>query len=103
MSFLRTNLGDDQAFANSICSKFRRDFQYQAESVLDWAAYLEHLQSILLEYDPAAAPREPIILRYFRKGLRPSIRVELEHQDLELKSFEQLIKKVVKAMSKTSL
>ena len=34
-SFLRTNLGDDRAFADSICSKFRRDSQYQAESVLD--------------------------------------------------------------------
>ena len=102
-SFLRTNLGDDRAFADSICSKFRRDSQYQAESVLDWAAHLEHLQSILLEYDPAGAPGEPTMLRYFREGLRPSIRVELEHRDLELESFEQLIKKVVEAESKASL
>lgn len=42
-NFLRKNLGDDRAFANSICSKFRRDSQYQLESVLDWAAHLEHL------------------------------------------------------------
>ena len=34
-SFLQTNLGDNWAFANSICSKFKRDFQQQAESVLD--------------------------------------------------------------------
>ena len=34
-NFLRKNLGDDWAFANSICSKFRRDSQYQAKSVLD--------------------------------------------------------------------
>ena len=26
--FFRKNLGDDRAFANSICSKFRRDIQY---------------------------------------------------------------------------
>ena len=102
-SFLRTNLGDDRAFADSICSKFRRDSQYQAESVLDWAAHLEHLQSILLEYDPAGAPGEPTMLRYFREGLRPSIRVELEHRDLELESFEQLVKKVVEAEGKASL
>ena len=50
--FFRKNLGDDQAFANNICSKFRRDSQYQAESVLDWAAHLKHLHSILLKYDP---------------------------------------------------
>ena len=61
--FLRKNLGDDRAFANSICSKFRRDSQYQAESVLDWAAYLEHLQSILLEYDPVGALTKPTMLR----------------------------------------
>lgn len=49
-NFFWTNLGDDQAFVDSICDKFRRDSQYQTESVLDWAAYLKHLQSILLEY-----------------------------------------------------
>ena len=41
--FLKKNLGDDRAFANSICSKFKRDSQYQAESMLDWAAHLEYL------------------------------------------------------------
>ena len=53
--FLRKNLGDDRAFANSICSKFKRDTQYQAESVLDWVGHLEYLQSILLEYNPVGA------------------------------------------------
>ena len=43
------------------------------------------------------------MLRYFREGLRPSIRVELEHRDLELESFEQLVKKVVEAEGKASL
>ena len=102
-SFLQTNLGDSQAFADNICSKFRRDSPYQAESVLDWATYLEHLQSILLEYDPAGVPEEPTILRYFRKGLRPFIQVKLDHQDLELESFEQLVKKVVEVKDKASL
>ena len=39
--FLRKNLRNDWAFANSICSKFRQDFQYQAESMLEWATHLE--------------------------------------------------------------
>ena len=43
------------------------------------------------------------MLKYFREGLRPSIRVELEHRDLELESFEQLVKKVVEAEGKASL
>ena len=42
-NFLRKNLGDDQVFANSICSKFKQDSQYQAKSVLDWTAHLEYL------------------------------------------------------------
>ena len=48
-NFFKKNLGNDQAFANSICSKFGLNTQYQTKSVLDWAAHLEHLQSILLE------------------------------------------------------
>ena len=101
--FLRKNLGDDQAFANSICSKFRQDTQYQAESVLDWAAHLEHLQSILLEYDPVGAPTKPTMLRYFRKGLKPSVLAKLEHQNLELESFHQMVKKAINAKAKLAL
>ena len=56
--------------------------------MLDWAAYLKHLQFILLEYDLAGAPRKPTMLRYFREGLQPSIRINLEYQDLELESFK---------------
>ena len=84
-------------------TKFRRDSQYQAESVLDWAAYLEHLQSILLEYNPVRAPTEPTMLRYFREGLKPSILAELEHRDLELESFDQMVKKAVDAEAKSAL
>ena len=102
-NFLRKNLRDDWAFANSICSKFRQDSQYQAEYVLDWAAHLEHLQSILLEYDPVGAPTKPTMLRYFREGLKPSILAELEHQDLELESFDQMVKKAIDAEAKLAL
>ena len=100
--FLRKNLGDDWAFANSIYSKFRRDSQYQAESVLDWAAHLEHLQSILLEYDPVGAPTKPTMLRYFWEGLKLFVFAELEHQDLDLESFDQIVKKSVNAKAKSA-
>ena len=93
--FFRKNMRDDRAFANSICSKFKQDFQYQAESILDWAAHLEHLWSILLEYDPVGAPTKLIMLRYFRKGLKPSVLVELKHQDFKLESFNEIVKKAV--------
>ena len=101
--FFRKNLGDDQAFANSICSKFRRDSQYQKELVLDCAAHLEHLQSILLEYDPVGVTNKPIILRYFWEGLKPSVLAKLEHRDLELLTFDQMVKKAVNAKAKSAL
>ena len=101
--FLRKNLGDNQAFANSICSKFRQDSQYQVQSVLDWAAHLEHLQSILLEYNPIGAPTKPTMLKYFRKGLKPLVLAKLEYWDLELESFNQMVKKAVNAEAKSAL
>ena len=71
--------------------------------MLDWAAYLEHLQSILLEYDPVGAPTKPTILRYFREGLKPSVFAELKLQDLELESFDQIVKKAVNVEAKSAL
>ena len=102
-NFLRKNLGDDWAFVNSICSKFRRDSQYLAKSVLDWVAHLEHLQSIRLEYDLIGASTKSTMLRYFREDLKPFILAELEHWDLELESFNQMVKKAVDAKAKSTL
>lgn len=58
---------------------------------------------ILLECDLARALEEPIMLRYFRKGLWPSIRVQLQYQNLEVESFKQLMKKIVETKSNASL
>ena len=71
--------------------------------MLEWAAYLEHLQLILLLYDPVGAPTKPMILRYFQKGLRTSILAELQNEDHELESFVQIVKKAVVAKAKTNL
>ena len=71
--------------------------------MLDWAAHLEYLQSILLEYDPVKAPTKPIMLRYFQESLKPSILAELEHRDLELESFDQMVKKTVDVEAKSTL
>ncbi len=45
------------------------------EEVQDWAAHLEHLQSILLEFDANNAPGEGQLGRTFYDGLRPSIKL----------------------------
>ena len=85
--FLRRSLGDSRAFVDSYWGKIKRDSQYQLEEVLDWAAHLEHLQAVLREFDPVAAPNEDILIRYFRKGLRPSIRAQLDARGRELDSW----------------
>ena len=71
--------------------------------MLDWAAYLKHLQSILLEYDPVGAQTKSTMFIYFREGLKPFVLAELEHWDLELESFNQIIKKTVSTKAKSAL
>ena len=43
------------------------------------------------------------MLRYFREGLKSSILAELEHRNLELESFDQIIKKAINAEAKSAL
>ena len=100
--FFRKSLGDDWAYVNSIYSKFRQNSQYQAESVLDWTAHLKYIQSILLEYNPVGAPTKLTILRYFRESLQLSVLAELKHRDLNLESFDQMVKKAVNTKAKSA-
>ena len=71
--------------------------------MLDWAPYLEYLQSIVLKYDLVGALTKPIMLKYFQKSLKPSVLAKLEYWDLELKSFDQMVKKAVDAEAKSAL
>ena len=75
-AFLWKNLGSSQVFIDSIWSKFRKDSQYELEEVQDWAFHLQHLQSILSEFD--GTPNELTMIYYFWKTLKPSIKVEME-------------------------
>lgn len=88
---------------DSIWSKFRRDSQYQLEEVQDWASHLEHLQSILLEFDADGAPEESDLIRFFQEGFKPSIKAQMEQRGRELDSWEELVEKVAKAESKAGL
>ena len=71
--------------------------------MLDWAAHLEYLQFILLEYDPFGVSTKPTMLKYFQVGLKLLVLVELEYQDLELGNFNQMVKKSVNAKTKLAL
>ena len=102
-AFLRKNLRESRSFVDSIWSKLKRDSQYQLEEVLEWAAHLKHLQSILTEFDSIGAPTEITMIRYFREGLKPSIKAEMDQRGRELDSFEELVEKVVEAEAKAAL
>lgn len=88
---------------DNIWSKLKRDSQYQLEEVQDWAAHLEYLQSILLEFDDAGAPEEFYLIRFFREGLKPSIRAQMEQRGRELDSWTEIVEKSVDAEAKASL
>ncbi len=74
-AFLRKSLGESNAFVGHVWSKLRGDAQHQLEEVQDWEAHLEHLQSILLEFDANNAPREGQLSQTFYDGLRSSIKL----------------------------
>ncbi len=74
-AFLKKSLGESNAFVGHVWSKLRGDAQHQLEEVQDWAAHLEHLQSILLKFDAKNAPAEGQLGRTFYDGLRPSIKL----------------------------
>ena len=102
-AFLRKNLGESKSFVNSIWKKLKRDSQYQLEEVYDWASHLEHLQSILIEFDPLAAPTESTMVRYFEEGLKPSIKAEMDQDTSHLDDYEELVAKAVRAEAKAGL
>ena len=101
--FLRRSLGDSRAFVDGFWRKIKRDSQYQQEDVQDWAAHLEHLQAVLKEFDPIAAPDEEVLIRYFRDGLRPSIQAQMDNRNRELDSWDEVLEKAIEAEAKASL
>ena len=102
-SFLWKNLGNSRAFVDNFWSKFKHNLQYQSHSVLDWASHLKHLQCILLEFDADGAPGKPTMIRYFREGLKPSVRAEMEQRSRKLDNFEELVQKTVDVEAKAAL
>ena len=51
--------------------------------MLDWASYFEHLQFILQEFDKKEALEESNLIQFFRKGLRSSIKIQIEQRGRE--------------------
>ena len=102
-AFLRKNLGDSRAFVDIIWSNIKRDSQYQLEEVQDWAFHLEHLQSILVEFDANGALVKSSLIRFFREGLKPLIRAQMEPRSQEYDNWDELVEKTVAAKAKANL
>ena len=63
--FFRKNLEDSRSFVDSIRKKVNRKSQYQDKLIHDWAAHLEYLKSILIEFDLECVPEENTMIWYF--------------------------------------
>ena len=70
---------------------------------MDWAAHLEHLQTVCQEFNADAVISEPILICLFRNSLRPSIYAQAEQDGHQKNTGEQAIKKAITAEAKTAL
>ena len=70
---------------------------------MDWAAHLEHLQTVLQEFDADAVISEPVLIRLFRNGLRPSIHAQAKQKGRQKNTWDQAIKKAITAEAKAAL
>ena len=102
-AFLRKSLGESDAFVGHVWSKMRGDSQHQQEEVQDWAAHLEHLQSILVEFDADCAPLEGQLGRTFYDGLRPSIKLWIDEVGRQQLSWDELVTAANRAEAKAHI
>ena len=56
-----------------------------------------------MEFNMAAAPTELTMVRYFEKGLKPSIKAEMDQDATHLDNYEEIIAKAVRAKTKVGL
>ena len=70
---------------------------------MDWTAHMEHLQAILKEFDPIAAPNEEILIHYFRDGLCPSIWARVDNWRQDLDAWEKVVEKAIDAKATAGL
>ena len=57
----------------------------------------------MMEFDRAAAPIESVMVRYFEKSLKPSIKAKIDQDALHLDDYEELVVKAVRAEAKVGL
>ena len=70
---------------------------------MDWAAYLEHLQTVLQEFNIDKVILEQVLIRLFRNGMWLSIRAQAKENGYWKDTWEQTIKKAITAEAKAAL
>ena len=90
-AFLKKSLKNSILFMNNIWSKIKKDSQYQQKEVQDWTSHLNHLQSILMEFGEKCALSKDLLIWYFYKALRPSIKLWIDEKRRELDGWEESI------------
>ncbi len=101
--FFYNALWNSSAFTDSYWVKIKRDFQYQLEEVLDWVIHLKYFQIILKEFNPAMAPNNNTLIRYFWEELYLSIWAQLDNRGQDLDVWEVVVEKVINVEAKASV
>ncbi len=81
----------------------RSDFQHQLEEIQDWAAHLEPLQSIPMEFDADFAPLEDQLGRTFYDGLKPLIKLWIDKVGRQQLPWDKLVKVANRAKAKARI
>lgn len=100
--FLQKSLSKTRIFVDDIQIKFYNANKYQLADVIDWLAYMEHLQSIFTKFYVVAPPIDNILIPYFWDGLRLFIHVQLDEKNHNLDNWQAVVKQVVCAKAKTA-
>ncbi len=58
---------------------------------------------MLKDFDPTGAPNKITFMYYFQKGLRPSIRAQLDHRGRDLDGWVEVVEKAGDAEAKANL
>ena len=72
-AFIRQSLSKSEVFVNTIWSTIRKDSHHQLEEVMDWAAHLKHLHTILHKFNANAVILKPVLICLFCNSLKPFI------------------------------
>lgn len=80
---------------NPIQYKLYMANQYQLQDVIDKAANLKQLQTILKEFDTVVTPLNELLIQYFQDSLWSSIRIQRDNQDRDIADWQKAIKKTV--------